>query len=458
MSESDPRAWPDSPTRLAAELARLAAQVGPHIGGRDDAPEAAATLPCTDPATGRTLTSVAVASPAHRERAVEAAVNAAADWAATSGRLRSAALLRLAEQLEDRRSELAVLETLDTGRPVRLTRDDDLPRSVDQLVHHAGWADKLDWLGRGPAPQALGVSALVLSSQRPMATLLGWLAPALAAGNTVVVAADPSTPLSAVRIAELALAAGVPTGVVNVVTAEVSTTAALLDDPAVAAVTVPDASAHPIAHLLFDDAPIDEAIDAVVTDACSQQGREHGGGVRLLVQESVHDEVVDRLRDRMGRLRVTDPLDLNADVGPVLDASEVTRLDELVTAAGRVGAHTWTWPGSTPSVGTWFPPMLLSELADGAEPTRASCPGPVLRVGSFRTPLEATRAVRGAPAAGVWTEKGSRALAVAAALELGTVWINGTAQLAASAGVDRSAARADLLDQLAAPTPWEVQR
>jgi len=376
-----------------------------------------------NPATDAPLAEVRSAMPADVDRAVTAARRALdGEWGRLSGAARARLLLRVAQVVAARASELAVLETLDTGRPIRLTRDADLPAVVARLFSSAGWADKLAYAGHGPAPRPAGVvGALATVGSLPAA--VGLVAPALASGNAVVLGPDPDAPLTALVLAEAAAEAGLPAGVLNVLPAA----ATLGEHPGLDVLAVtgsPDTcrdaarraalrarvTAQPVGravHVVHDDAPLDQAVDGVVEGLGTDQ--------RILVAEPVLDDFGTLLQERVAALRVGDPLDRNTDVGPVSSAERRDRAASLV-AADDDGGRRWTSPGVLPEQG-WY-------VAPTARLAREEITGPLLPVLTFRTPAEAVGLARGAGTATVWGEKGSRTLWTAQQLNVGMVWVN----------------------------------
>ena len=434
------------PDRASPRIADLRSSYGLFIDGDVVEPASGRSLACVNPATGQTLAEVAEAD----QRDVDAAVAAARRaqdrvWGRMPGRERARYVYRIAGIVEERARELAVLEALDTGTPVRRTREVDVPEAAATFFSYAGWADKLAYAGLGPDPRPAGVAGLILPWYRPLLSLARQVAPALACGTTVVVKPAGTAPLAALRFAEICRQVDLPPGVVNVVCGGEATGAAVAGHPGVDAVSVTGPAevgrrvaaavagtrtrlslepGGPVPLLLFDDAPLGEAVEAVV-DATVQPP--FGVAPHLLVQESVHDEVLAALTRRMTGLRVGDPLDANTDLGPVSTAARLRHVRDLVTGAEADGARRWSPPSDLPDRGYWFPPTVLAGVAPAHRVCHVPVPGPVLPVLTFRTPDEAVAMAGGGgygPAAGVWSGDGSRALAVADRLRAGTVWAN----------------------------------
>ncbi|MCA1220668.1 aldehyde dehydrogenase family protein [Streptomyces sp. 8L] len=400
------------------------------------------------PATEEVLSEVAQADAADVDRAVAAARRAFGTWSALPGAARAKYLFRIARIIQERARELAVLETLDNGKPIKETRDFDVPQAAAHFFYHAGWADKLAYAGYGPDPRPVGVAAQVIPWNFPLLMLAWKIAPALATGNTVVLKPAETTPLSALFFADVCRQAGLPRGVVNIVTGDGTTGAALVAHPDVDKVAftgsteVGKAIARQVAgtrkkvtlelggkgaNIVFDDAPVDQAVEGIVTGIFFNQGQVCCAGSRLLVQESVADELVEALKRRLGTLRLGNPLDKNTDIGAINSAQQLAKIRELTRTGEAEGAERWSPSCELPSAGYWFAPTLFTGVAQSHTIAQDEIFGPVLSVLTFRTPGEAVAKANNTPyglSAGVWTEKGSRMLAVADRLRAGVVWAN----------------------------------
>jgi aldehyde dehydrogenase (NAD+) len=400
------------------------------------------------PSSEEVLAEVARAGEQDVDRAVRAARTAYGKWSALPGAERGKYLFRIARILQERSRELAVLESLDNGKPIRETRDVDLPLVAAHFFYYAGWADKLAYAGYGPDPRPLGVAGQVIPWNFPLLMLAWKIAPALAAGNTVVLKPAETTPLSALFFADVCRQAGLPRGVVNILTGYGDAGAALVAHEGVDKVAftgsteVGKAIARTVAgtrkkvtlelggkaaNIVFDDAPIDQAVEGIVDGIFFNQGHVCCAGSRLLVQESVQDEVLDALKRRMSTLRVGDPLDKNTDIGAINSAEQLARITTLVEAGEAEGAQRWAPPCELPASGYWFAPTLFTGVTQAHRIAREEIFGPVLSVLTFRTPAEAVEKANNTPyglSAGIWTEKGSRILAVASKLRAGVVWAN----------------------------------
>ena len=400
-----------------------------------------------NPATEEVLAEVAEADASDVDRAVKAARKAYDKvWGPMPGRERAKYLYRIARIIQERSRELAVLETLDNGKPIKEARDVDVPTVAAHFFYYAGWADKLEHSGYGTTP--LGVAGQVIPWNFPLLMLAWKVAPALACGNTVVLKPAETTPLTALLFAEICQQADLPPGVVNILTGAGETGRAIVEHPGVDKVAftgstdVGKAIARAVAgtdkkvtlelggkaaNIVFDDAPMDQAVEGIVNGIFFNQGHVCCAGSRLLVQESVADEVLERLKRRMATLRLGDPLDKNTDVGAINSAAQLARIRELSEAGEAEGAERWSAPCDLPSSGYWFAPTLFTGVSQAHRIAREEIFGPVLSVLTFRTPSEAVEKANNTPyglSAGIWTEKGSRILDVAGRLRAGVVWAN----------------------------------
>ncbi|QKV97793.1 aldehyde dehydrogenase family protein [Streptomyces sp. NA02950] len=409
------------------------------------------------PSSEEVLSEVAQATAEDVDRAVKAARAAFTAWSALPGSERAKYLFRIARIIQERSRELAVLESLDNGKPIRESRDADLPLVAAHFFYYAGWADKLAHAVRGrsplsgtsgPDPKPLGVAGQVIPWNFPLLMLAWKIAPALAAGNTVVLKPAETTPLSALFFADICRQAGLPEGVVNIITGDGSTGAELVGHPGIDKVAftgsteVGKAIARTVAgtskkvtlelggkaaNIVFDDAPIDQAVEGIVNGIFFNQGHVCCAGSRLLVQESVQDELLTALKRRMRTLRVGDPLDKNTDVGAINSAEQLARIRSLAQAGEAEGAERWAPACELPSSGFWFAPTLFTGVTQAHRIAREEIFGPVLSVLTFRTPEEAVAKANNTPyglSAGIWTEKGSRILWMANKLRAGVVWSN----------------------------------
>ncbi|SDO42620.1 aldehyde dehydrogenase family protein [Actinacidiphila guanduensis] len=437
-----------APAPESRAIVDLAPSYGLFIDGEFAEAADGRVFKSVSPATEEVLAEVARAGAADVDRAVAAARRAFETWSALPGAERAKYLFRIARILQERSRELAVLESLDNGKPIRETRDVDLPLVAAHFFYYAGWADKLAHAGLGPHPRPLGVAGQVIPWNFPLLMLAWKIAPALAAGNTVVLKPAETTPLTALFFADVCRQAGLPRGVVNILPGYGDAGAALVAHEGVDKVAftgsteVGKAIARSVAgtrkkvtlelggkaaNIVFDDAPIDQAVEGIVNGIFFNQGHVCCAGSRLLVQESVQEELLDALKRRMATLRVGDPLDKNTDVGAINSAEQLARITELAAAGDAEGAERWSAPCELPSSGYWFAPTLFTGVTQAHRIAREEIFGPVLSVLTFRTPAEAVEKANNTPyglSAGIWSEKGSRILAVADKLRAGVVWAN----------------------------------
>ncbi|MEV0826607.1 aldehyde dehydrogenase family protein [Nonomuraea rubra] len=399
-----------------------------------------------NPATEETLAEVATATSDDVDRAVQAARKAFGVWSALPGAERAKYLFRIARLIQERARELAVLESLDNGKPIRESRDVDLPLVAAHFFYYAGWADKLQYAGFGTKP--LGVAGQVIPWNFPLLMLAWKIAPALACGNTVVLKPAETTPLTALLFAEICRQADLPPGVVNIVTGAGETGAAVVAHPDVNKVAFTGSTevgriiarsvagtnkkltlelGGKAANIVFDDAAIDQAVEGIVNGIFFNQGHVCCAGSRLLVQESIQEELLAALKRRLATLRLGDPLDKNTDIGAINSAEQLARIRQLSDLGEAEGAERWSPACELPGKGFWFPPTLFTGVAQSHSIAREEIFGPVLSVLTFRTPAEAVEKANNTPyglSAGVWTEKGSRILWMADRLRAGVVWAN----------------------------------
>nr|WP_028662909.1 aldehyde dehydrogenase family protein [Saccharomonospora halophila] len=440
--------WEYEPAPESREVADLKARYRPFLGG-EFVDGSGTPLRSVNPATEEVLAEVGTAGPADVDAAVKAARKAfERTWAPMPGAERAKYVFRIARLLQERARELAVLETLDNGKPIRESRDADIPTAAAHFFYHAGWADKLDHAGLGPDPRPLGVAGQVIPWNFPLLMLAWKIAPALATGNTVVLKPAETTPLTALVFAEICQQADLPPGVVNILPGAGDVGAALVEHDGVDKVAFTGSTevgkgiqrtlagtrtrltlelGGKAANVVFDDAPLDEAVEGIVNGIFYNQGHVCCAGSRLLVQESVADDLLERLRARVSTLRLGDPLDKNTDIGAVNSAEQLARIRELSDSGDAEGATRWTSPCALPERGYFFAPTVFSDVAQSMRIAREEIFGPVLSVLTFRTPEEAVAKANNTPyglSAGVWTEKGSRMLWLAERLRAGVVWGN----------------------------------
>jgi aldehyde dehydrogenase (NAD+) len=430
-----------------AKLASFASSYGHFIGGKFTKPQK--TFETINPATEEVLSQISHGSAKDVDLAVKAARNAyEKTWSKLSGAQRGKYLFRIARIMQERARELAVAETLNNGKPIKETRDFDVPTSVAWFFYYAGWADKLDYAGMGASPKAHGVAGQVIPWNFPLMMLAWKVAPALAAGNTVVLKPAETTPLTALLFAEICQQAELPDGVVNIVTGFGDTGAAVVGHKVVNKVAFTGSTevgkiiarqvagtnkkvtlelGGKAANIVFDDAPIDQAIEGVVNGIFFNQGHVCCAGSRLLVQESIHDEFIKKLKRRMETLRLGDPLDKNTDVGAINSKAQLQKIRGLVAKGVKEGGDLWQPACKIPRNGFWYAPAIIDGVSPANTVAREEIFGPVLSVITFRTPAEAITKANNTEyglSAGIWTEKGSKMLKLADQLNAGVIWSN----------------------------------
>ena len=444
-----PGSWEYAPAPESTSIVSIRERYGLWIGGSWVEPRDGASFATVNPATEEPLAVVAEGGAADVDAAVGAARAAFEDgWRDLPGAERAKFLYRIARQLQERAREFAVLESMDGGKPIKESRDIDLPLAAAHFFYHAGWADKLEYAFPGRTARPLGVAGQIIPWNFPLLMAAWKLAPALATGNTVVLKPAETTPLTALLLAEVLDEAGLPPGVVNIVTGAGATGAALVEHPGVDKIAftgstevgkrIREATAGSgkrltlelggkAANIVFDDAPLDQAVEGIVHGIFFNQGHVCCAGSRLLVHEPVFEVLLDKLRSRLATLRVGDPLDKNTDVGAINSRAQLAKIEELVAAGVAEGAEMYQAPCDLPDRGFWFRPTLFTGVSQSHRIAREEIFGPVLSILTFRTPEEAVEKANNSPyglSAGVWTEKGSRILWMAERLRAGVVWAN----------------------------------
>jgi aldehyde dehydrogenase (NAD+) len=438
-----------APAPESAALVDIKSEYGLFINGKFVAPKGGKTFKTINPATEEVLAKISYAELADVNLAVTAARNAfTKTWSKLPAAERGKYLFRIARILQERSREFAVLETLDNGKPIRETRDTDIPLAAAHFFYHAGWADKLSYAGVGSNPKPYGVAAQIIPWNFPMLMLAWKIAPALATGNTVVLKPAETTPLTALLFAEVCQQAGLPAGVVNIITGDGTTGSHLVNHPGVDKVaftgstSVGKAIAKAIAgtkksatlelggkgaNIVFDDAPIDEAVEGIVNGIFFNQGHVCCAGSRLLVQENIQDELLEKLKNRINLIRIGNPMDKNTDLGAINSSEQLSRIKELADSGDIEGSQRWSPNCSLPATGFWYPPTIFTGVSQSHRIAREEIFGPVLSVLTFRTPQEAIDKANNTPfglSAGIWSDKGSRILWAAKQLRAGVIWSN----------------------------------
>ncbi len=440
--------WEYASSLEGRDIVSFEERYGLFIGGDHVTPRSRSWFTTISPSTEEPLAEVAQAGAKDVALAVEAAQDAFERWSAWRPAERAKVLFRIARILQERARELAVAESLDGGKPIKESRDVDLPLAAAHFFYYAGWADKLEYAFPGRRPRALGVAAQIVPWNFPLLMLALKIAPALACGNTVVLKPAETTPLTALLFADVCRQAEVPPGVVNIVTGDGSTGAHLVRSDGVDKVAFTGSTevgkaiqrelagrdipltlelGGKAANIVFEDCALDQAVEGIVNGIYFNQGHVCCAGSRLLVQESIHDQLVRKLKRRMSTLRVGDPLDKNTDIGAINSKAQLDRIVELVESGTEEGAEVYQPPCRLPEKGWWFAPTIFTNVAQSHRIAQEEIFGPVLSVLTFRTPDEAVEKANNTMyglSAGIWTEKGSRILWMADRLRAGVVWGN----------------------------------
>ena len=438
-----------APAPESRSIAKIEKDYGLFINGKFQAPHSKKRFETINPATEEVLSKVSFADEVDVDNAVKAARTAYSKvWSKLSGKERAKYLFRIARLLQERAREFAVVESLDNGKPIRETRDVDIPLAAAHFFYHAGWADKLEHAGFGSQPKPHGVVGQVIPWNFPLLMLAWKVAPALATGNTVVLKPAETTPLTALLFAEICQQAELPAGVVNIITGDGRTGSALVKHPGVDKIAFTGSTevgkliAQSVAttsksltlelggkgaNIVFEDSTIDQAVEGIVNGIFFNQGHVCCAGSRLLLQENIHDEFLHKLQVRMSKIRVGDPLDKNTDLGAINSAAQLSKIRELSQSGESEGAQIWSAPCELPGKGFWFAPTIFTGVTQAHRIAREEIFGPVLSVLTFRTPQEAMEKANNTPfglSAGVWTDKGSRILWASNQLKAGVIWAN----------------------------------
>jgi aldehyde dehydrogenase (NAD+) len=437
-----------APAPEAIDHIKIQPHYGLFIGGRMVTPHSKKRFPTINPATEEKLSDVVEADQIDVNRAVNAANKAFDSWAKLAPSKRARYLFRISRIIQERARELAVVETMDGGKPIKESRDVDIPLSAAHFFYYAGWADKLEWAFPNRKPKPIGVAGQVIPWNFPLLMLAWKIAPALAAGNTVVLKPAETTPLSAMVFAEICMQAELPPGVVNIITGAGKTGSLLVQHPDIQKVaftgstevgkliqrSIAGSGKHltlelggKAANIVFEDAPLDQAVEGIINGIYFNQGHVCCAGSRLLVQESIAEPLLEKLKRRLSTLRLGNPLDKNTDIGAINSRAQLDKIKELVESGIEEGAELYQPECDIPARGFWFPPTLFTNVSQSYRISREEIFGPVLSVLTFRTPAEAVEKANNTPyglSAGVWTDKGSRILWMAERMRAGVVWAN----------------------------------
>jgi aldehyde dehydrogenase (NAD+) len=441
--------WPLAPAPESRDHFKLKEQYDLFIGGRWVAPSSGKYFDTVNPATEARLARIANAGKADVDAAVKAARKAYdRTWSRMPGSERAKYIYRIARMLQEKARQFAVVESMDGGKAIRESRDVDIPLAAAHFFHYAGWADKLQYAFPGQRPEALGVAGQIIPWNFPLLMAAWKIAPALACGNTVVLKPAETTPLTSLLLAEVIQEAGLPDGVVNIITGAGETGAALVQHPGIDKIAFTGSTGvgkliqrtiagtgkkatlelgGKAANIIFADATIDQAVEGIVNGIYFNQGHVCCAGSRLFVEESVHEEVIRKLKHRMKHLVVGDPLDKNTDVGAINSRQQLDTINSYLEAGQSEGAEMYQSPCDLPSKGFWCRPTLFLNVAQSARIAREEIFGPVLAVQTFRTVDEVLQKANNTPfglSAGVWTDKGSKIFNLTSRLRAGVVWAN----------------------------------
>ena len=454
MTDVEPRPaetgldWAYAPAPESRAIVSLEERYGLYVGGEMVEPRSGEWFTTISPADEEPLAEVAQAGPEDVDAAVSAARDGFATWSELRPAERAKYLFRIARILQERSRELAVAESLDGGKPIKESRDVDLPLAAAHFFYHAGWADKLEYAFANRRPRPLGVAAQIIPWNFPLLMLAWKVAPALACGNSVVLKPAETTPLTALIFADVCRQAELPAGAVNIITGDGSTGAELVKHTGIDKVAFTGSTEvgkaiqrelagrgvpHTLelggkaANIVFDDCALDQAVEGIVNGIYFNQGHVCCAGSRLLVQESILEPLIGKLRARLATLRLGDPLDKNTDIGAINSRAQLDRIQELVASGQAEGAELFQPACELPERGFWFPPTVFTNVAQSFRIAQEEIFGPVLSVMTFRTPSEAVEKANNTAyglSAGVWTEKGSRILWMTERLRAGVVWAN----------------------------------
>jgi len=440
--------WEYAPAPESTEIVDIHDTYGLFIGGDFVDPLSGDYFKTINPGTEEVLAAIPMAGEADVAAAVGAARKAFGKWSGLRAGERAKYMFRIARVIQERARELAVLESMNGGKPIKESRDVDVPLAAAHFFYYAGWADKLEFAFPGRKAGPIGVCAQIIPWNFPLLMLAWKIAPALAGGNTVVLKPAETTPLTALLFAEICQQVDLPAGVVNIITGAGETGAALVrhDDVDKVAFTGSTEVGKEIqrtiagtgkkltlelggkaANIVFDDAPLDQTVEGIVNGIFFNQGHVCCAGSRLLVQETVADKLIAKLKRRLGTLRLGDPLDKNTDIGAINSRDQLEKIRRLVGVGVEEGAELYQPPCEIPERGFYFPPTVFTGVSQSHRIAQEEIFGPVLSVMTFRTPAEAVTKANNTPyglSAGVWTEKGSRILWMADRMRAGVVWAN----------------------------------
>ncbi len=440
--------WQYSPAPESTDHIKIKRRYELFIDGDFVAPEKGRYFKTINPATEEQLSRVASASHADVDKAVKAARKAQVGWAKLKPADRGKYIYRIARIMQERAREFAAIESLDGGKPIRESRDIDIPLAAAHFFYYAGWADKLEYAFPARKAKPLGVAGQIIPWNFPLLMAAWKIAPALACGNTVVLKPAETTPLTAMKLAEVVADAGLPPGVVNIVTGAGETGAAIVNHPGVDKIAFTGSTGvgrliqkalagtdksytlelgGKAANIIFADAAIDQAVEGIVNGIFFNQGHVCCAGSRLLVQESVADEVVQKLKDRMETLIIGDPMDKNTDIGAINSAPQLEKIQSYLKIGQQEGGQMHQSSSKVPKKGYWCPPTIFTGVSQSNRVVQEEIFGPVLAIQTFRTLDEAVSKANNTPyglSGGVWTDKGAKIFKMTQSIRAGVIWAN----------------------------------
>jgi aldehyde dehydrogenase (NAD+) len=441
--------WSYAPAPESADHIQLKSQYELFINGKFTAPLSKKYFDTINPATEKKIASIAEANAADVDRAVKAA-RAAHDnvWSKMPAAERGKYIYRIARIMQEKARELSIIESMDGGKPIRESRDIDVPLAASHFFYYAGWADKMEYAFPGKKASSLGVAGQIIPWNFPLLMAAWKIAPALAAGNTVVLKPAETTSLTALKLAEIIQEADLPPGVVNIITGAGATGAAIVNHPGIDKIAFTGSTdvgkiiqkalagtdkrytlelGGKAANIIFEDAAIDQAVEGIINGIFFNQGHVCCAGSRLFIQEGVADLVMRKLKDRISTLMVGDPLDKNTDIGAINSKEQLNKIKALVKIGINEGGTCWQPECAVPAKGFWYKPTLFTNVAQSSRIVQEEIFGPVLAIQTFRTVEEVIEKANNTPyglSGGIWTDKGSKVFKVSSKLRAGVIWAN----------------------------------
>lgn len=440
--------WSYSPAPESTDHVSIKERYDLFIGGKFIKPVKGKYFATINPANEKKLSEVANATSEDVDKAVRAARKAYGPWSALPARERGKYVYRIARMMQEKARELAIIESMDGGKAIRESRDIDIPLAAAHFFYYAGWADKLDYAFPNKKPTPLGVAGQIIPWNFPLLMAAWKIAPAIAAGNTVVLKSAETTPLTSLKLAEIIQEAGLPDGVVNIITGAGDTGAAIVNHPDIDKIAFTGSTdvgkiiqraiagtnkratlelGGKAANIILEDAPIDQAVEGIINGIYFNQGHVCCAGSRLFIQEGVADTVIRKLKDRMQTLIVGDPLDKNTDIGAINSKSQLATIDKYIEIGKNEGAEFYQSKCSVPDKGYWCRPTLFLNVSQSHRIAQEEIFGPVLAVQTFRTVDEVIEKANNTPyglSAGIWTDKGSKIFNITSKLRAGIIWAN----------------------------------